>query len=68
MLSLRPFLARHEEDIDRCLLELRARARDDTASHLQASMCLTRAWAVEVVRRVSLMAEQAAEGPNGQAG
>ncbi|KAK3129606.1 hypothetical protein QOZ80_6BG0482280 [Eleusine coracana subsp. coracana] len=64
---LRPFLARHEEDIDRCLLELRARARDATASHLQAAMFLSRAWAVEVVHRVSLLAQQAAEGPNGKA-
>lgn len=32
---LRPFLAAHEADIDRGLLELRARAKDATASHLQ---------------------------------
>ena len=39
---LRPFLAAHEADIDRGLLELRARAADATASRLQAAVALAR--------------------------
>ncbi|XP_062199894.1 putative HVA22-like protein g [Phragmites australis] len=50
---LRPFLATHEADIDRGLLELRARATDATASHLQTAVALGRTWFVEVVRRAS---------------
>ncbi|TVU10172.1 hypothetical protein EJB05_43683 [Eragrostis curvula] len=63
---LRPFLARHEADIDRALLELKARVRDATASRLQAAVSLARTWAVEVVRRFSSQAP-AAGGPAGQA-
>ncbi|ONM23112.1 HVA22-like protein i, partial [Zea mays] len=50
---LRPFLTAHEADIDRGLAELRARAADATASHLQAAVALGRACLSEVVRRVS---------------
>ncbi|EAZ45472.1 hypothetical protein OsJ_30125 [Oryza sativa Japonica Group] len=37
---LQPVLARHEADIDRGLLQLRASAKDATASHLQAAVSL----------------------------
>ncbi|CAN6198691.1 unnamed protein product [Urochloa humidicola] len=50
---LRPFLAAHEADIDRSLLELRARAADATASHLQAAVALGREFLFEAARRVS---------------
>ncbi|XP_004959624.2 putative HVA22-like protein g [Setaria italica] len=62
---LRPFLAAHEADIDRGLLELRARAADATASHLQAAVSLGRAFLFEVVRRVSSRL-QATRSPAGQ--
>ncbi|KAF8700995.1 hypothetical protein HU200_033887 [Digitaria exilis] len=50
---LRPFLAAHETDIDRGLLELRAKATDATASHLQAAVALGRACLFEAFRLVS---------------
>jgi receptor expression-enhancing protein 1/2/3/4 len=50
---LRPFLATHEADIDRGVLEMRARAK----SHLQAAVSLARTRVVEVVRRVSSQVE-----------
>ncbi|KAG2636435.1 HVA22-like protein i [Panicum virgatum] len=50
---LRPFLAAHEADIDRGLLELRARAADATASRLQAAVALARAGLLDAFRRVS---------------
>ena len=34
---LRPLVARHEDNIDRCLLELRARVRDVTPSQQRLS-------------------------------
>ncbi|KAG0544611.1 hypothetical protein BDA96_02G290900 [Sorghum bicolor] len=65
---LRPFLAAHEADIDRGLVELRARAADATASHLQAAVALGRACLSEVARRVSSQLQQAATsaGPAAQ--
>ncbi|XP_040244437.1 HVA22-like protein i [Aegilops tauschii subsp. strangulata] len=50
---LRPLVARHEHDIDRGLLELRARARDVTASQLKAAAAVAQAWLVEAARCVS---------------
>ncbi|KAF8759430.1 hypothetical protein HU200_010477 [Digitaria exilis] len=50
---LRPFLAAHETDIDRGLLELRAKATDATASHLQAAVTLGRACLFEAISLVS---------------
>ncbi|OEL19965.1 putative HVA22-like protein g [Dichanthelium oligosanthes] len=63
---LRPFLAAHESDIDRGLLELRARAADATASHLQAAVALGRACLSEVVRRVSSRLQATSRSPAGQ--
>ncbi|WVZ65676.1 hypothetical protein U9M48_014999 [Paspalum notatum var. saurae] len=50
---LRPFLATHEADIDRGILELRARAAHATASHLRAAVALGRACLLQVAGRVS---------------
>ena len=65
---LRPFLAAHEADIDRGLLELRARAADATASRLQAAVALARAGLLDAVRRVSsrLQLPAATGSPDGQ--
>ncbi|KAJ1290575.1 hypothetical protein BS78_02G254500 [Paspalum vaginatum] len=50
---LRPFLATHEADIDRGILELRARAAHAAASHLRAAVALGRACLLQVAGRVS---------------
>ena len=62
---LRPFLAAHEADIDRGLVELRARAADATASHLQAAVALGRACLSEVARRVSSQLQATRSHPAG---
>ncbi|CAM0952642.1 unnamed protein product [Alopecurus aequalis] len=59
---LRPLLARHEADIDRGLMELRARARDVTASQLKAAAAVGQAWLVEAVRCVSSQLQAARSG------
>ncbi|KAF0924414.1 hypothetical protein E2562_010081 [Oryza meyeriana var. granulata] len=64
---LRPLLARHEADIDRGLLELRARAKDSTASHLRAAVAFGRARFVDVAGRVSSQL-QSATGGSGRPG
>uniref|UniRef100_A0A0E0M3U6 HVA22-like protein n=1 Tax=Oryza punctata TaxID=4537 RepID=A0A0E0M3U6_ORYPU len=67
---LQPLLARHEADIDRGLLQLRARAKDATASHLQAAVSFGRACFAEVAGRVSsqLQAARSSSGGSGRAG
>ncbi|RLN36286.1 hypothetical protein C2845_PM03G04380 [Panicum miliaceum] len=59
---LGPFLAAHEADIDRGLLELRARAAHAMASHLQAAVALGRAGLLDAVRRVSSRLQLPATG------
>ncbi|EEC84945.1 hypothetical protein OsI_32162 [Oryza sativa Indica Group] len=66
---LQPVLARHEADIDRGLLQLRASAKDATASHLQAAVSLGRACFAEVAGRVSSQLQAArSSGGGGRAG
>jgi len=50
---LHPLVAWHEADIDRGLLELRARAKDVTASHLKAAAAIGQVRLVEAARGVS---------------
>ncbi|KAF7052624.1 hypothetical protein CFC21_060698 [Triticum aestivum] len=50
---LHPLVAWHEADVDRGLLELRARARDVTASQLKAAAAIGQVWLVEAARCVS---------------
>ncbi|KAM0829919.1 hypothetical protein ACQ4PT_066563 [Festuca glaucescens] len=64
---LRPLLARHGADIDRGLLEMRARARDLTASQLKAAASVGQGWLVEIASRVSSQL-QAARSGRGRAG
>uniref|UniRef100_A0ACD5XY96 Uncharacterized protein n=1 Tax=Avena sativa TaxID=4498 RepID=A0ACD5XY96_AVESA len=59
---LRPLLARHEADIDRGLLELRARAMDMTTSQLKAAAALGQAWLGQAVRCVSSQLQAARSG------
>jgi receptor expression-enhancing protein 1/2/3/4 len=59
---LRPLLARHEADIDRGLLEMRARARDLTASQLKAAAAVGQRWLVEIVSRVTSQLHAARSG------
>ncbi|PNT65018.1 hypothetical protein BRADI_4g36236v3, partial [Brachypodium distachyon] len=61
---LRPLLVRHEADIDRGLLVLRARAADVTTSAATAA----RAWLVEAARRASSQMQQAAAARSGREG
>jgi receptor expression-enhancing protein 1/2/3/4 len=62
---LRPFPAAQEVGIDRGLVELRARAADATASHLQAAVALGRACLSDVARRVSSQLQAATSRPAG---
>uniref|UniRef100_A0A8I7B9K1 HVA22-like protein n=2 Tax=Hordeum vulgare subsp. vulgare TaxID=112509 RepID=A0A8I7B9K1_HORVV len=64
---LRPLVARHEVDIDRGLLELRARAKDVTASQLKAAAAVGQAWLVEAARLVSSQMQAARSGRAGAA-
>uniref|UniRef100_A0A453GPE4 Uncharacterized protein n=3 Tax=Aegilops tauschii TaxID=37682 RepID=A0A453GPE4_AEGTS len=50
---LHPQVAWHEADIDRGLLELRARARDVTAAQLKAAAAIGQVWLVEAARCAS---------------
>jgi receptor expression-enhancing protein 1/2/3/4 len=64
---LRPLLARHEADIDHGLLEMRARARDLTASQLKAAAAVGQRWVIEIIGRVTSQLQAATSG-RGQAG
>ncbi|KAM0902198.1 hypothetical protein ACQ4PT_019436 [Festuca glaucescens] len=64
---LRPLLARHEADIDRGLLEMRARARDLTASQLKAAATVGQGWLIQIVSRVTSQLHAARSG-RGRAG
>ncbi|KAG8057552.1 hypothetical protein GUJ93_ZPchr0002g24013 [Zizania palustris] len=59
---LQPLLATHEADIDRGLLELRARAKDATASHLHAAVAFGRSCFVQVAGHVSSQLQPAGSG------
>ena len=60
---LHPLVAWHEADIDRGLLELRA--RDVTASQLKAVAAIGQVWLVEAARCVSLQLQAARSGREG---
>ena len=62
---LHPLVAWHEADIDRGLLELRARARDVTASQLKAVAAIGQVWLVETARCVSSQLQVARPGWEG---
>ncbi|KAF6987844.1 hypothetical protein CFC21_005448 [Triticum aestivum] len=49
---LHPLVAWHEADIDRGLLDLRARARDMTTSQLKAAAAIGQVWLVKAARCV----------------
>ena len=62
---LHPLVAWHEADMDRGLLELRARARDVTASQLKAAAAIGQVWLGEATRRVSSQLQAARSGREG---
>ncbi|XP_037410113.1 HVA22-like protein i [Triticum dicoccoides] len=62
---LHPLVAWHEADIDRGLLELRARARDVTASQLKATATIGQVWLVEAARCVSSQLQDVRSGREG---
>uniref|UniRef100_A0A453PQQ8 Uncharacterized protein n=1 Tax=Aegilops tauschii subsp. strangulata TaxID=200361 RepID=A0A453PQQ8_AEGTS len=64
---LRPLVAWHEDDIDRGLLDLRARARDVTASQLKAATAIGQVWLIEAARCVSSQLQAARSGREGAA-
>ena len=58
-------MAWHEADIDRGLLEPRARARDVTASQLKAAAAIGQVWLVEAARCVLSQLQAARSGREG---
>ncbi|XP_048566953.1 receptor expression-enhancing protein 3-like [Triticum urartu] len=62
---LHPLVAWHEADIDRGLLELKARARDVTASQLKAVAAIGPVWLVEGARCVSSQMQAVRSGREG---
>ncbi|KAF7018650.1 hypothetical protein CFC21_031917 [Triticum aestivum] len=62
---LHPLVAWHEADIDRGLLELRARAKDVTASQLKAAAVIGQVWLGEAARCVSSQLQAARSGREG---
>ena len=62
---LHPLVAWHEADIDRGLLELRASARDVTASQLKAAAAIGQVWLVKAARYVSSQLQAARSGREG---
>ncbi|XP_073354072.1 uncharacterized protein [Aegilops tauschii subsp. strangulata] len=62
---LHPLVAWHEADIDRGLLELRARARDMKASQLKAAAAIGQMWLVDAARCVSSQLQAARSGREG---
>ena len=64
---LHPLVAWHEADIDRGLLELRARARDMTASQLKAAAAVSQVWLFEAIQCVSSQLQAARSGRAGAA-
>ena len=62
---LHSLVAWHEADIDRGLLDLRARERDVTASQLKAATAIGQVWLVETARCVSSQLQDARSGREG---
>ncbi|KAM3399744.1 hypothetical protein ACQJBY_004898 [Aegilops geniculata] len=62
---LHPLVAWHEAGIEQGLLELRARARDVTASQLKAAAAIGQVWLVESTRCVSSQLQAARSGREG---
>jgi hypothetical protein len=63
---LRPLVVRHEDDIDRGLLELRVRARDVTALQLKAAAAVGQVWLARlpgVFRRSCRPRDQTGQAP-----